>query len=103
MENQVRQTWRKSTYSGNGGSDCVEVANAARMVLVRDTKRRDGATLTIPADAWRAFASEIKARLGVQHDRGTPQRFPKTAARVPFCCPCSWGTYAPASDASGRP
>lgn len=44
-------TWRKSTYSGSSGGDCVEVADAAPVVLVRDTKDRDCGTLTFSAAA----------------------------------------------------
>ena len=51
--------WRKSSYSGNGGSNCVEVANESR-VLVRDTKDRTGPTLRFTADAWKAFAAQVK-------------------------------------------
>lgn len=51
--------WRKASYSGNGGN-CVEVANDISRVLVRDTKHRDGGTLSIPADAWRRLTAEIK-------------------------------------------
>lgn len=53
-------TWRKSTYSGSGGSECVEVGGAAGSVLVRDTKNRDGATLDVPAAAWRTFVTARK-------------------------------------------
>ncbi|RKR85895.1 uncharacterized protein DUF397 [Micromonospora pisi] len=53
--------WRKSTKSGNNGGACVEVAdNLPGRVLVRDTKDRDGGTLTIAPDAWRAFVSFAK-------------------------------------------
>ena len=52
--------WRKSTYSGNGGADCVEVADAARVVLVRDTKDRGGAVLSVPVEAWRRFTATIR-------------------------------------------
>ena len=41
--------WRKSTYSGSNGGDCVEVADTAPVVLVRDTKNRDGVTLAVTA------------------------------------------------------
>ena len=47
--------WRKSTKSGGNGGDCVEVAdNLPGVVLVRDTKDRDGGTLTFSAAvvAW---------------------------------------------------
>jgi hypothetical protein len=52
--------WRKSTYSGGNGGDCVETASADGVVMVRDTTDRDGGTLAVPADAWRAFAAGIK-------------------------------------------
>jgi hypothetical protein len=52
-------TWRTASYSGNSGN-CVEVADAIRAVLVRDTKDRGGAFLSIPADAWQAFADGLK-------------------------------------------
>jgi hypothetical protein len=29
-------------------------------VIVRDTTDRDGVTLTVPADAWRAFTASLK-------------------------------------------
>ncbi|MGW4463945.1 DUF397 domain-containing protein [Micromonospora sp. NPDC004704] len=48
--------WRKSTRSGTNGGDCVEVAdNLPGRVFVRDTKDRDGGTLSFGPDAWRAF------------------------------------------------
>jgi Domain of unknown function (DUF397) len=42
--------WRVATYTGGNGN-CVEVADAAAAVMVRDTKDRDGKTISIPADA----------------------------------------------------
>jgi hypothetical protein len=51
--------WRKSTYSANGGQDCVEVAGD-KAVLVRDTTNRDGGTLTFSAKAWQTFVNGIK-------------------------------------------
>jgi hypothetical protein len=57
---QVDPRWRKASYSGNGGGSCVEVGNGPRMVLVRDTTNRDGVTLSIPADAWQAFAEGLR-------------------------------------------
>ena len=56
-------TWRKSTRSTNNGGDCVEVAdNLPGRVLVRDTKDRDGGTLTFGPAAWRAFVTEVASR-----------------------------------------
>ncbi|HET6192111.1 MAG TPA: DUF397 domain-containing protein, partial [Trebonia sp.] len=40
-------TWRKSTFSGGNGGDCVEVGQQAGRVLVRDTKDRAGAVLVV--------------------------------------------------------
>jgi hypothetical protein len=52
--------WRKASYSGNGGGNCLEVANAASMVLVRDTTDRDGVTLGVSAGAWASFTASLK-------------------------------------------
>jgi hypothetical protein len=52
--------WRTATYSGANGGECVEVASAADAVMVRDTKNREGGTLSVPASAWRAFVAETK-------------------------------------------
>ena len=52
-------TWRKSSYSGPNGGECVEIA-AAEAVLVRDTADRDGPVLTFTAEAWRAFTATIR-------------------------------------------
>jgi hypothetical protein len=60
MEDIIEVTWRTSSYTGNGGGNCVEVADAARVVLVRDTKDRDGGKLAFTSDAWRAFAEGLK-------------------------------------------
>ncbi|MEU1683714.1 DUF397 domain-containing protein [Micromonospora sp. NPDC005707] len=53
--------WRKSTKSGNNGGSCVEVAdNLPGVVLVRDTKDRDGGTLHINPTSWRSFVDSVK-------------------------------------------
>jgi hypothetical protein len=52
--------WRKASYSGNGGNDCVEVGQGSDAVSVRDTKARDGATLSVPASAWQSFVASLK-------------------------------------------
>jgi hypothetical protein len=55
--------WRKSTRSSTNGGNCVEVAdNLPGRVLVRDTKDRDGGTLTFTPDAWRAFIGTVASR-----------------------------------------
>ncbi|MGH3245679.1 MAG: DUF397 domain-containing protein [Trebonia sp.] len=52
--------WRKSSYSGSSGGDCVEVASAAHTVMVRDTKDHDGGTLAFTAGSWAAFMASLR-------------------------------------------
>jgi hypothetical protein len=53
-------SWRKSTRSSTNGGDCVEVAdNLPDVVLVRDTKDRDGGILTFGPTAWRTFVTDV--------------------------------------------
>jgi hypothetical protein len=66
VEDQIEPRWRKSTYSGNGGGDCVEVArNVPRIVTVRDSKDPHGPVLTVAPAGWRTFIADVKA---AQHD-----------------------------------
>jgi hypothetical protein len=43
--------WHKSSYSGGGGGECVEVAEG-RSVLVRDTQNRELGHLVYPGTEW---------------------------------------------------
>ncbi|MFC6016952.1 DUF397 domain-containing protein [Plantactinospora solaniradicis] len=53
--------WRKSTRSTSNGGACVEVAdNLPGVVLVRDTKDRDGGTLAFRPAGWQAFVNLAK-------------------------------------------
>ncbi|HEV2243347.1 MAG TPA: DUF397 domain-containing protein [Streptosporangiaceae bacterium] len=54
-------TWRKSSYSGNDGGGCVEVAQAPAGVAVRDSKDPDGPGLACSPQEWRAFVAGVKA------------------------------------------
>lgn len=61
MEGKMNFRWRKSSYSGNGGGSCVEVArNLTRIVAVRDSKNLDGPVVTVAPGGWRAFISDVK-------------------------------------------
>src|ERR1017187_6234862 len=55
--------WRKASYSSNGGGNCIEVADHADCVLVRDTKKRAGPVLRFSPAAWRRFADQVKRSL----------------------------------------
>lgn len=53
--------WRKSTKSGANGGACVEVAdNLPGVVLVRDTKDREGGALSFSPAAWAGFVSTVR-------------------------------------------
>jgi hypothetical protein len=51
--------WRKSTYSGANGGDCVEIA-ATDVIMVRDTTDRGGCVLTVLPTAWKKFTASLK-------------------------------------------
>ena len=53
--------WRKSSYSGSNGGDCVEVGIAGSAVAVRDSKDPEGPRLAFATDTWQAFAEDVKA------------------------------------------
>jgi hypothetical protein len=61
MEGNRAIAWRKSSYSGNNGGDCVEIGDAAYLIAVRDSKDPDGARLAFGREAWEAFAAKVKA------------------------------------------
>jgi hypothetical protein len=53
--------WRKSSFSGGNGGNCVEVArNRPGIVAVRDSKDPDGPKLTFTPDEWRAFSAGVR-------------------------------------------
>jgi hypothetical protein len=56
----MASNWRKSSYSGDNGGACVEIASSTEAVLVRDTTRRSGPVVIFTADAWRTFTATIK-------------------------------------------
>ena len=103
--------WRKSSYSGGSGGDCVEVRDDTGRVLVRDTKDRTGPVLPFTPEAWQRFADRVKRSLAgpkAKHLRA-PSRlegarpactglFPRVVARrgmriMPRCAtPCVFST-----------
>ena len=52
--------WRKSSYSGTNGGDCVEAADMEGRILVRDTTDRGGVVLSISPDAWLRFTDTVR-------------------------------------------
>ncbi|MFE0105779.1 DUF397 domain-containing protein [Streptomyces sp. NPDC059009] len=51
--------WRKSSYSGSTGGDCIEVAQAPckGTVAVRDSKNPGGPTFSVAPHAFVAFVT----------------------------------------------
>lgn len=56
---EVGVTWRKSSYSGGQGGNCVEVAVTPACVGVRDTKDRDLGQISVSPRAWRVFVDGV--------------------------------------------
>ncbi|MFE2064518.1 DUF397 domain-containing protein [Streptomyces sp. NPDC059467] len=54
-------TWRKSSYSGPGdGDSCVEIANSATRISIRDSKDPAAGSLTFPAASFAPFIDALK-------------------------------------------
>ncbi|MFD6420751.1 DUF397 domain-containing protein [Streptomyces sp. NPDC060198] len=54
-------TWRKSTFSDGGQTNCLEVSDDfPGLVPVRDSKNPAGPVLTISARAWTAFVNVVR-------------------------------------------
>ncbi|GAA1433502.1 DUF397 domain-containing protein [Streptomyces thermospinosisporus] len=54
-------TWVKSSYSGENGGNCVEVApDFPGAVPVRDSKKPDGPVLMMSRGAWADFIATLR-------------------------------------------
>ncbi|MGN9781793.1 DUF397 domain-containing protein [Nonomuraea sp. ZG12] len=54
-------TWRKSTYSGSDGGNCVEIADlSGGRRGVRDSKNPTGPVLVFTPGEWDAFIAGVK-------------------------------------------
>ena len=51
-------TWRKSSYSGNNGGQCVEIA-VSGVVFIRDSKNPHGTVLEVALGRWREFINGL--------------------------------------------
>jgi hypothetical protein len=59
MEDHIKTAWRKSSHSGNGGGNCIEVGDR-HDVVVRDSQDREGPRLAVATAEWRAFTERIR-------------------------------------------
>ncbi|MFJ2258906.1 DUF397 domain-containing protein [Streptomyces sp. NPDC087844] len=57
-------TWFKSSYSGGGGDNCVEVAVHTATVHVRDSKDIRKQSLAVSPDTWTAFVAAFPSCVG---------------------------------------
>ncbi|MEV3858620.1 DUF397 domain-containing protein [Streptomyces sp. NPDC050095] len=55
---EVAYNWRKSSYSGSEGGACVEVAAHATAVHIRDSKNPEGPHFSVAPEAWTAFVRQ---------------------------------------------
>jgi hypothetical protein len=59
METRRQTAWRKSSYSGSNGGDCVEVADLAPHIGIRDSKKPGGAVLTVSRARFEDFINSL--------------------------------------------
>ncbi|MFI5723634.1 DUF397 domain-containing protein [Streptomyces cyaneofuscatus] len=52
--------WFKSSYSGGSGTECVEVADLAATVGVRDSTRPHGPHISVGRAAWAGFVASVE-------------------------------------------
>jgi hypothetical protein len=51
--------WRKSSFSGTNGGECVEVAAGVPCVAIRDSKNPGGAIVTIDRARFEDFINSL--------------------------------------------
>ncbi|WP_078495763.1 DUF397 domain-containing protein [Streptomyces xiaopingdaonensis] len=62
MSTRTHEEWRKSSYSGSDGDNCVEVtAPPVPRVRVRDSKNVKRLPLQVSRHAWAAFTTHLRA------------------------------------------
>ncbi|MET9797439.1 DUF397 domain-containing protein [Nocardiopsis alba] len=56
-----RWTWRKSSYSGGNGGNCVEACSTDKGAAMRDTQNRSLGYLEASQSEWSGFLQALKA------------------------------------------
>ena len=64
MDQLDGRTWRKSSYSGSNGGNCIEITTTPGTVAVRDSNDPHGPVLTFGHQGWQRFADQVKADAG---------------------------------------
>ncbi|OEJ95694.1 DUF397 domain-containing protein [Streptomyces thermolilacinus] len=57
---EVALDWHKSSYSGGQGGQCVEIAACPQAVHVRDSKDTARPGLAVAPEAWCAFLRTVR-------------------------------------------
>ncbi|WP_460068340.1 DUF397 domain-containing protein [Streptomyces sp. YKOK-I1] len=59
---EVAFEWRKSSYSGSEGGQCLEVALTPSAIHIRDSKHTpdNGRTFQLTPTTWTAFTASLK-------------------------------------------
>ena len=57
----MESNWRKSSYSGDQGGDCVEIAEAPTAIAIRDSKTPAGPILTLDPATFTTFVNWASA------------------------------------------
>ncbi|MFD3524552.1 DUF397 domain-containing protein [Streptomyces sp. NPDC058653] len=52
--------WFKSSYSDQGGGNCVEIADRDIHVGIRDSKNKTGPVLIVTASTWTTFIEMMR-------------------------------------------
>lgn len=52
--------WRKSSRSGQGGDDCVELQGAPGITAARDSKHKNGEILSFAPGVFAKFGRRVK-------------------------------------------
>jgi uncharacterized protein DUF397 len=61
MDQLEDRTWRKSSYSGSNGGNCIEITTAPGTVAVRDSTNPHGPVLAFTGQDWQQFTDQVKA------------------------------------------
>ncbi|MEV6399748.1 DUF397 domain-containing protein [Streptomyces sp. NPDC051907] len=59
---EVAYDWHKSSYSDGGGGQCIEVSAHPSTVHVRDSKRPSGPILDVAPAQWATFVEYAAGR-----------------------------------------
>ncbi|MFK0015476.1 DUF397 domain-containing protein [Streptomyces sp. NPDC091027] len=54
---EVALTWHKSSHSGGDDDSCVEVAACPTTIHIRDSKNKQGPQLALSTAAWSGFVT----------------------------------------------